>query len=38
MMRSFEDPSALIQSVLPSDLQDQATSTTVQPQESETMR
>jgi hypothetical protein len=36
--RSFEDPSALIQSVLPQDLRDQPTTSTVQPQESETMR
>jgi hypothetical protein len=36
--RSFEDPSALIQSVLPRDLRDQPTTTTnVQPQESETL-
>jgi len=39
MMRSFEDPTALIQSALPAELRDRpTTSTTVQPQESEIVR
>lgn len=36
--RSLEDPTDLIQSVLPEALKDQPVSTTVQPQESETMK
>jgi hypothetical protein len=37
-MRSMKDPSGLIQSVLPAELRDQPASTTVQPQESESVR
>ena len=36
--RSFEDPSNLIQSVLPRELQDRKTTMSVQPKESETVR
>lgn len=36
-MRSFEDPTALIQQALPPELRDQPTTVTVQPKESETM-
>jgi hypothetical protein len=35
--RSLEDPTLLIQSVLPEMLRDQPVTTTVQPQESETV-
>ncbi len=36
--RSFEDPSNLIQSVLPAELKEKPATTTVQPQESEIVR